>query len=210
MMKREKVITMISMAALVGAVGVGGTLAYFTDSKEVSNIVTMGYVDISLYETDSKEGAVVITEEGLTFDRVMPGDVLRKDPSVKLNEGSADAYIRVKVNIVPAKDASLTKEELAELSASIQKDVEAGGSWYYNPQGGYYYYREVMTEESAPAVLFDTVTIPAAWGNNTANQSFTIEVEAEAIQADNFEPVVDEQSKLVTGWGEELSDGLGI
>lgn len=207
-MNKKKVITMLASIALVAVVGVGATLAYFTDSETVSNVVTMGHVDITLYETDAADNGdeAVITEEGLTFENVMPGDVLAKDPSVKLNDGSSNAYIRVKLEIVPAEDATLTEDDLQELSEAICADAEESGDWYYNAQEGYFYYKDIMTVESAPAVLFDTVTIPTGWGNNTADQSFAIEVKAEAIQADNFEPVYDEQTQLVTSWGTELLD----
>lgn len=209
-MNKKKVITMLASIALVAVVGVGATLAYFTDSENVSNVVTMGHVDITLYETDAVAGGnadeVLITEEGLTFENVMPGDVLAKDPSVKLNDGSSDAYIRVKLAVVPAEDATLTEEDLQELAEAIQTDAEESGDWYYNAQEGYFYYKDILTAESAPAVLFDTVTIPTAWGNNTADQTFTIEVKAEAIQADNFKPVYDVQTQLIISWGTELLD----
>lgn len=203
-MNKKKVITMITTIALVAVVGVGATLAYFTDSEDVSNVVTMGHVDITLYETDSSGDAATITEEGLTFDNVMPGDVLAKDPSVKVNTGSSDAYIRVKMEVVPAEEATITEDDLNELAEAIRADVEDGGIWYYDAESEYFYYKDIMTADSNPAVLFDTVTIPTTWGNNTADQSFTIEVKAEAIQADNFNPVVDEQTGLVTSWGTEI------
>lgn len=209
-MNGKKVIMMLASITLVAVVGVGATLAYFTDSENVSNVVTMGHVDITLYETDAAatgdSDEAVITEEGLTFENVMPGDVLAKDPSVRLNAGSSDAYIRVKMDVVPADDAALTEDDMQELSEAIRTDALESGKWYYNTQEGYFYYKDIMTVESAPAVLFDTVTIPAAWGNNTADQSFTIEVKAEAVQADNFEPVYDEQTQLITSWGTELFD----
>lgn len=209
-MNKKKAITMLASITLVAVVGVGATLAYFTDSENVSNVVTMGHVDITLYETDvdatGNADEAVITEEGLTFENVMPGDVLAKDPSVKLNDGSSDAYIRVKMAVVPTEDATLTEDDMQELSESIRTDVVGSGEWYYNAQEGYFYYKDVMSVESAPAVLFDTVTIPAAWGNNTADQSFAIEVKAEAIQSDNFKPVYDEQTQLITSWGTELLD----
>ncbi len=204
-MKKKSIITMVAALALVGAIGVGSTLAYFTDSEDVSNLVTMGHVDITLYETDDDEttaDVLEITKDGLKFEDVMPGDTLDKDPSVKVNAGSADAYVRVKMNLVKADDSTITDDDLYALRKAIKEDVETSGLWYYNPEGEYFYYKEKMTTNSAPAVLFDTVTIPASWGNNTANQSFTIEIKAEAIQADHFEPVVEDG--FITSWGEDF------
>lgn len=205
-MNKKKAIPMLAAVALVAVVGVGSTLAYFTDSEDVSNVVTMGHVDITLYETDDNDASdeVEITEDGLKFENIMPGDILDKDPSVKVNAGSADAYIRVKMDIVPAEGSTITADDFCLLRESIKADVAESGEWYYNPDGEYFYYKEKMTTDSDAAVLFDTVTIPTAWGNNTADQSFTIEIQAEAIQADNFEPVRDESTGLITSWGENL------
>lgn len=203
-MNKKKAITMFSAIALVAVVGVGATLAYFTDSETVSNVVTMGHVDITLYETQKYGNEVEITEEGLVFEDVLPGDSLDKDPSVILNAGSADAYIRMQMEIVPAEGSMLTEDELKELAQAIREDVESSGDWYYEPLGGYYYYKNIMTTDSNPAVLFDTVTIPNSWGNNTAGQTFMIQIRAEAIQADNFDPVVDAQTNLITSWGTEF------
>ena len=205
-MKKKSIITMTAALALVGAIGVGSTLAYFTDSEDVSNVVTMGHVDITLYETEGKDQTdeIEITEEGLTFENVIPGDILDKDPSVKLNAGSADAYIRVKMDIVPEEGSTITADDLYVLREAIKADVATNGLWYYNPEGEYFYYKEKMTTDSDPAVLFDTVTIPASWENNTADQNFTIEIKAEAIQADHFEPVIDEVTELITSWGEDF------
>lgn len=203
-MNKKKAITMFSAIALVAVVGVGATLAYFTDSETVSNVVTMGHVDITLYETQKYGEEVEITEEGLVFENVLPGDLLDKDPSVTLNAGSADAYIRMKMEIVPTDESMLTEDELNELAEEIREDVEESGDWYYEPLGGYFYYKNIMTADSDPAVLFDTVTIPVSWGNNTADQTFMIQIRAEAIQADNFDPVVDTQTNLITSWGTEL------
>ena len=204
-MKKKSIITMVAALALVGAIGVGSTLAYFTDSEDVSNVVTMGHVDITVYETDDykeTDDIIEITEEGLTFENVMPGDVLDKDPSVKVNAGSADAYIRVKMELVTAEDSKITADDLAVLRNAIIADVENSEEWYYNTTDKYFYYQKIMTTDSNPAVLFDTVTIPTSWKNNTAGQEFNIEITAEAIQADNFTPakITVEGKEVITGW----------
>ena len=57
-MKNKKLKTLVASLALVGAIAVGATLAYFTDSQEAVNTITMGHVDIDLDEPnfpDDKE-----------------------------------------------------------------------------------------------------------------------------------------------------------
>ena len=46
-MKKKSIITMVAALAFVGAIGVGSTLAYFTDNDAATNVVTMGHVDIT-------------------------------------------------------------------------------------------------------------------------------------------------------------------
>ena len=56
--------------------------------------------------------------------------------------------------------------------------------------------------EAADSVdFFRTVNIPAEWGNNTADGSFTIDLVAEAIQAENVTPERNSIGKI-TGWPE--------
>lgn len=49
-MDKKKMITMLVALTLVATVGIGATLAYFTDKDAVTNVITMGKVDVSLEE----------------------------------------------------------------------------------------------------------------------------------------------------------------
>ena len=108
-MKNKKLLTAAVSTALVAVVGIGATLAYFTDSDETTNIVTMGHVDITLTEEEED-----VPGEGLVFNDVMPGDVLDKTPIVTLEEDSQDAYIRMKMDI-QATSGNITAEDLDAL-----------------------------------------------------------------------------------------------
>ena len=68
---------------------------------------------------------------------------------------------------------------------------------------GYYYLQQKIgkTNIDLKFRLFDHVTIPTAWNNDYADAEFTINVTAEAIQADNFTPEID-NGKIV-GWNNE-------
>ncbi|MBQ1608018.1 MAG: hypothetical protein II092_04045, partial [Lachnospiraceae bacterium] len=46
--------------------------------------------------------------------------------------------------------------------------------------------------------LFDKVTIPETWGNEVADLTFTIDIHAEAIQADSFKP--HKTAGKIDGW----------
>jgi len=201
-MNKKSLITMLIALCLVGAVGVGATLAYFTDKTNVENKVTMNHVDISIYEN----GNEMNDGEGLTFEDVLPGNTVEKQASVLVNEGSADCYVRVKVDFTG--NAPLNADDKTALLAGIDKDA-----WTY--ADGYYYYNSVMkdNDDEREAVLFETVEIPEVWGNAYADKTFNISIVAEAIQADiaEVETAVDAFAKLAEVNGTvQLTQTVGI
>uniref|UniRef100_UPI004057A710 SipW-dependent-type signal peptide-containing protein n=1 Tax=Acetatifactor sp. TaxID=1872090 RepID=UPI004057A710 len=205
-MNKKKLLGLVVSLALVGAVGIGATLAYFTDREAEVNVITMGHVDVDLDEPnfdtpvdDPSTPDVDESEEEKdnTIEDVMPGQRIVKDPTITVAEGSDDAYIRAKVEFT-----GLTEEQADELLANINIDDTA---WYLG-EDGYYYYNLRMTAGDS-AVLFDEVVIPETWGNEVVDLTFEILVSAEAIQADNFEPTIDENG-MITAW--TYSDGTAI
>lgn len=198
-MKNKKLLTAAASAALVAVVGIGATLAYFTDTDEVSNVVTMGHVDITL----SEEEAGNIPGEGLTFDNVMPGDTLDKTPVITLNDDSQDAYVRMKMEI-QVTSGDISDYDIEELRQGLTEDITGTDTGWYLGADGYYYYNQSLSA-GEDVTFFDTVTIPGSWKNNTADGSFTIKLTAEAIQAANITPETVAPADgitMITAWPE--------
>jgi len=182
-MSKKKLLTMVLALVLIGAVGVGATLAYFTDNDSATNVVTMGHVDIEL-----KEDAWKYDKDGISG--VTPGQVIPKDPTITLVGDSLDAYVRIKLEVTGFEglnNAETYKED-------VLKDLVLGEGW--TKVGDYFYYGPKLTgddpltedvAENATTALFESVTIPYEWTNDVANATFNILVSAEAIQADNLE-----------------------
>ena len=84
-MKNKKIMITIVAAALVAIIGVGATLAYFTDNDEVQNVLTLGAVDIDLDEPNYKGDEA--------YENIVPGDVIEKDPTITLASDSEEAYV---------------------------------------------------------------------------------------------------------------------
>lgn len=200
-MKNKKLLAAATSVALVAVVGVGATLAYFTDSDDATNVVTMGHVDISLNESStSEDGKVadeVISGEGMRFDNIMPGDVLSKNPWIVVEPDSQNTYVRMKMDIEAEEGSGITADDLQLLEAMLCEDI-VSGDWYFD--GEYYYYANEM-KAGDRADFFRTVNIPAEWKNNTADGSFTINLTAEAIQAENVTPERNEIGRIVA-WPE--------
>lgn len=189
-MKNKKMISMIVAVTLIAVIGVGATLAYFTDKTDTTNVITMGHVDIEIDEPNY-EG-----DENNEVKDITPGETIVKDPTITVQEGSADAFIR----------ATLTLEGLTEeQAAALMEGIEINDGWYYNQTDKYYYYNTKLSA-GQEATLFDEVTIPETWGNEVADLSFKIIINAEAIQADNFNPTMD--GEYITGWN--YTDGQPI
>lgn len=182
MMNKRKFGALIATIALIAAIAIGGTLAYFTDKDENTNVVKMGHVDITLTETSNRDKDTVIDEKGITFENVLPGDTLSKVPTIAVENGSADCYVRVQLTFTTPDGSGITQADLAQLKASLIAQITEDGTWAYNEADDYFYCTDArMAGDTVD--LFQSVTVPAAWQNNVADQSFSIGIKAEAIQA---------------------------
>jgi predicted ribosomally synthesized peptide with SipW-like signal peptide len=118
----KKKILVAALAVALIAIMVGGSLAYFTDSDEVTNTFTIGSVRIEIYENDE-----ATEEDTISFGSLMP-IVNTQDPSADIsyiekvvdvkNTGNNDAYIRAHIALPTA------------LIDFLQLDVTADG-WAY-------------------------------------------------------------------------------
>lgn len=203
-MNKKKTATLIVSLVLIAAVAIGATLAYFTDKDSKANIVTLGKVDISLTETSTDENAV-IDENGIKFDHIVPGDNVSKAPAVNVASDSEKAYIRVRV-VTDFKNSlqqtNIDEESILDLLNVNSSDwervrVEVKKGVYTT----YYYYQgnDGIVNPGESKTLFTNVKIPETWGNEVANASFSLYLNAEAIQADNLTPTRNEAGKIV-GW----------
>lgn len=188
-MKKKQLMTMLTLIALVAVVGAGATLAYFTDQEEAANVVTLGHVDIELTEPefDLEDG----TKDN-TIKDILPGETVKKDPTITVVDGSADAYVRARYRICLKEKEKEKLETLGltekDVYKAIQKNVNVDETkWSYNPFDNCYYYLEPL-KAGSQVKLFTEVTIPKEWDNNMANLEFAIVVTADAVQADYYEP----------------------
>lgn len=185
-MSKRKLLTLVTTLTLVAAVGVGATLAYFTDNTNTTNVFTMGNVDIELTEPgfDNDDG---IKDNAISG--VMPGQTIVKDPTITLAKDSLDAYIRVRLKVNGFEDLE-NGEQLAQDVIDgldiIATDWEKVGDYYYYCS----YNKPRLLTNKIPghnsATLFTKVTIPTTWNNQLATRTFSIDVFAEAIQAENL------------------------
>lgn len=183
-MKNKKRLIAIAMSAVLLLAGAAFTYAYFTDSKEQTNVFTMGNVEITLDEP-------LFTEKypESKIGNVQPNQNVVKDPTITLATTSNDAYVRAMITYT----GDITDVQKAELEAGI--NFENG---WTKGTDGYYYYNTALTQANNEVLVFGSIDIPELWGDEISGKTFNVVVKAEAIQADNFTPVTDNGD--ITGW----------
>lgn len=125
----KKIIIGVLSVCVIAALGVGGTLAFLTDSEQKTNTFSMGDLDITLREPHwDDDGDGDGDEDNVDDDKdpdngdgrdLKPGDTREKDPTVEAVKG--DSYMRV---VMVIKDTSgdeptvITNQERLELILS--------------------------------------------------------------------------------------------
>ena len=185
-MKKRNVLTLLLALVLVAAIAVGSTLAYFTSQDAETNTFTMGKVEINLDESDDE--GTTWDEDGLEYEAVLPGNVEKKIARVTVDEDSEDCYLMMTVEVAVPADTKLTEADIAALYGAIDAAInkEAWTVTTKNDGTLQCVYNDKLSAEDEVR-LFQTITIPTSFGNNTAGQSFEIVLNAYAIQADNLE-----------------------
>lgn len=189
-MKKKRIAAIAASFALVGTIGIGATLAYFTDQQTATNTFTMGHVDIELTEDQFTS-----KYPNKTIEHVTPGQIITKDPTITIAQKSQNAYIRAKVVINSTSLTQAQCNELLKMENGAYKYLNIDLNTWKESNGYFYYIGKKHANEAAGVLkagdqvtLFDQVKIPTTWKNEVADKTFTIDVSAEGIQADNFAP----------------------
>lgn len=171
---KKRILIIAAIVCIVALIGFG-TLAYFQDYKEVTNMFavagasdpndpngTMSTTDlfsIKLYETryDETTDSVVadeITESGNVYDDLLPNTVITKDPTVE-NTGKYAAWIRMKVTLTNANNwmAAFQKHDLklTDIFRGIDQNKWYGFATEYDATGSGVLVLTCYLREALPA-----------------------------------------------------------
>lgn len=202
-MKKKSLVTMLAALALVGTVGVGATLAYFTaetDSLENKFVFNKNGIKLGLEEI-VEDGEIIPAGEDYQYEDLVPGAVVDKMPYVTMPDGSVPAYVFLKVEVVgtdsaPADTLTITGYDTTEwmdVTAQVAeegdeakyyvyvKDAEEGAFAVVSPNGD-----EEGVTKTEP--IFTNVKISSALtGEETLP---TIFIDAAAVQASEGDTTV--------------------
>ena len=140
-MKKKNLLTAALSLSLIGVIAVGGTLAYFTDKTDAkTNTFTAGNVEIELIDkSENGDGRTAgrpnADGNGITYSNVMPGDVLSKEVSVKVDDSSQSAWVALKLTVDTTlpQDSKLNKDDVYNMWERRMKQVlETNGMNIYS------------------------------------------------------------------------------
>lgn len=181
-MKRKLLI--LSVLVICVATLAAGTLAYFNAEDTAHNVITSGGVGIQLIEkTKSGDTLVDFPEDGLSG--ILPGTSASKIVSVE-NTGSADAWIRVKVEMtITGSDGEALPLEIGGADSVIPVITFTPGESWTLGEDGYYYYNAAVASGKSTETLFEEVYFAAQMGNEYQNCTANLVVTAQAVQTAN-------------------------
>lgn len=93
-MNKRKIILLAAALVMVAVLGIGGTLAYFTDEDTKTNVFTVGNVDIHIDEWMEDENGEWVEYEDQELHPIAQNKTKFNKLVETVNDGSEDAYIR--------------------------------------------------------------------------------------------------------------------
>ena len=226
-MKKNKIMLSVISGLLVAAVAVGGTLAYLSDkSNMVTNTFNVGsgyttedphtglWLDETAKTGDENPTAVDTknrTEEGVAYTDLLPADVIAKDPTFHLTDGSVESYVFAEVKGLDALVASnfiikadnVFDDKISELNANWVKvdgkdtldglyryNVTVGGEQSYEMEPMFQYIKfdaDVDTDRfnEIKAEGLDNITVRGVAVQAANLNETTAQTEAEKVLAAN-------------------------
>lgn len=171
-MNKKKVATFVASLALVGAIGVGSTLAYLSsNSGPVVNTFTVGdgYIpadgpDVAVWIDELAQGDRPSIETLYNDDRTLvgnnyvdinPGDKVIKDPVVRLTDDSVQSHVIVRVDGISNQ---YTIEKAANFDSNWKKINTTTGEYIEQTAitDGYYLYIGTFDDEPDNKYIFNS------------------------------------------------------
>lgn len=210
-MKKKIIVTALVVCIFVLSIA-SATIAYFTDTKDITNTFTVGNVAIKLDENkviqDATTGNYVAngserTTEGINIPTsLFPKQTISKDPTIT-NTGSESAYFGAVITIKNGAekvdgadvskmltfdgDTNVVDTKAVKVNKFLSDLINSGANVTYVKEGGavkIYIVVDAAQAKNDAVVLFKGVNISATWDNKEmANLSdLEIAVAAYAVQ----------------------------
>lgn len=185
----KKAKTMLLSLGLVGVVGAGATLAYFSDeTATVNNTFTFGkgYGDNGLQLKERKvvnnEGKWELDPTGgydddgkIEYDGLYPGQEVAKQPEIIL-DASVKSHVFVAIN--PNSKVTISDPDFSEKWTKAVVSTDDGRDIYYYSEGG----EEKLAKAQETITIFNSVKVDSSLNGDEELGDLNIQVAA--IQSD--------------------------
>ena len=200
MIKRNRLLQGIMIAAAGASLLIGGAMAYLTDYDTAANEFTVGKVDIELQEPGWNPDE---------YDKLVPTQDIKKDPQVK-NVGINDAFVYLEVSVPVAKvitaDSEGKRNKLKDtelFTYTPGKDWLLMDSYMSGTNMIYQYvYTKILPANQTSSALFEKMTFANIIEGQLDGQVLNVPVRAYAIQTvntgDGQESVVEQAKAAFT------------
>lgn len=176
-MKRK--LLLLSVMVICIAIAAAGTLAFFNGDATAHNVITTGKVGITVNEYSKYDPDERVEYPKTPQTGIMPGTKVDKIVVVSGEDGTADAWVRVKFT----KSIQLAAGKQGEVNLNLIK-LNTGDGWIDGQDGWYYYNKAVKAgEEAAPALK--SVEFDTKMDNTYQGATATVDVLAQAVQTAN-------------------------
>lgn len=210
MKNAKKKLFVVAVAVCLIAILSFTTLAWFSDSESVTNNFIVSSDDdespddifsVDIFEIveddddDDTDDSQRVEEDGYTFEDVMPGDELRKEPIVK-NTGRYDQWVRLTITFsdldawYAIQDGNTAEGPIKLLTKSADWDQWTLGEFSYDENGYVYvYYLNTVLEPGEEVGTFTHVNIPGGLDQEDmfGIKTLSLDVKAEAVQVENID-----------------------
>lgn len=190
-----KSLIVLSLVAVAGTAGIRGISAFFTDTQEKENTMTVGNVETEIEEPEWDK----TTDE--EKEDIVPNQTLKKDPKIT-NTGSNDAYAFLEVQIpvkniitvgadgekLPASEIELFTFEVNDgwtkvKTSDVTDEGEVTARRFIYAYGSEKECTVLKKGETTPA-LFDSITLVNAIEGEIDKETLSIPVKSYSIQAE--------------------------
>lgn len=192
-MKKKSLLTMVMALTLVGAVGIGATLAYLSSTTEVmTNTFSVGKVKVTQDEAVWNDATDTATDDrtstGNSYTDIQPGDTMAKDPTATVLANSSDCYVFMQLS--GADDLVANNFSFEGFDSSKWVKVADADGDADTALDGVYRYTSVVSKSDAnqklPA-LFNSVTYSIEAEELAPNVSLSnVVIKTCAVQADHM------------------------
>jgi len=161
------IVIAILSVLLIGTIAVGITLAYFTSNTSVAGNITLGDpVTISITQGGASASSLTFPGDAL------PGTVYDQTIGVQAPADMTEALMRAKLTITNSDGAT------TNVQATTTEDWATGEDSYY------YYNGSITANDNIDFIT--AVTIPTSLTNEDANKTFTINMNLNLGDCEDF------------------------